>query len=213
MYIPTWFKEERIEVLQAELNKISFGTLITTSPKGLMASHVPMLIDRTRGELGTLFGHLARGNSQWRESTVGNEDLATFVGPDAYISPNWYQTKRETGKVVPTWDYIAIQARGTVTFFDDHKRLLEIVSSLTKHHEAYSEKPWSVSDAPAEYLSGMLKSIVGFEMPVSKIEGAWKLSQNKGKEDREGVKQGLIERNRSVDSLISKEIRSHEPNK
>lgn len=213
MYIPLWFKEERVEVLQAELNKISFGTLITTGAKGLMASHVPMLIDRPKGELGTLFGHLARGNSQWKESTVRNEGLATFVGTDAYISPNWYQTRRETGKVVPTWDYIAIQVRGTVTFFDDPKRLLEIVSSLTKHHEAYSEKPWNVSDAPVEYLNGMLKSIVGFEMPVSKIEGAWKLSQNKGKEDREGVVRGLIERNWPADSLTSEKIRSHEPNK
>ena len=212
MYNPRWFKEDRIEVLQAEVNKISFGTIITTGPSGIMASHVPMLIDPSRGRLGTLFGHLARGNSQWRASSIENEGLATFVGPDAYISPKWYQTKKETGKVVPTWNYVEVQVRGPVTFFEDSKRLLEVVSNLSRHHEADSEKPWSVSDAPADYVSRELSTIVGFEMQISKIEGKWKMSQNKGKEDREGVKLGLVKRNRPGDASVLKEVQAHEPN-
>lgn len=210
MYIPRWFKEDRLEVLHAEANKISFGTIITTGPPGIMASHVPMLIDPSRGRLGTLFGHLARGNPQWRESSTG-EGLATFMGPDAYVTPNWYQTKKEDGKAVPTWNYIEVQARGPVTFFEEPKALLEVVTGLTNHHESDSEKPWSVSDAPADYISKELKSIVGFEMRISKIEGKWKLSQNRAKEDWEGVKLGLAKRNRPGDASVAREMQTHEP--
>ncbi|MDG6986123.1 MAG: FMN-binding negative transcriptional regulator [Nitrososphaerota archaeon] len=210
MYIPKWFKEDNVEVLQAEVNRISFGTIITTGPAGIMASRVPMLIDPSKGRLGTLFGHMARGNPQWRESSAG-EGLATFMGPDAYVTPNWYPTKEEDGKTVPTWNYIEVQVRGPVSFFEDPKRLLEVVTDLTDHHESGSEKPWSVSDAPADYISRELRSIVGFEMPVSTIEGKWKLSQNRVKEDREGVRLGLVKRNRPEDASVSREMQAREP--
>ena len=180
-----------MDVLQDEVDRISFGTMITVTKSGIMASHVPMLIDRSRGELGTVFGHVARGNSQWRDSSPGSQGLAVFLGPDAYISPNWYKTKEETGKVVPTWNYVAIHVRGPVTFFEDAERLRGIVTKLTEHHEAYSKKPWHVTDAPAAYVSGELKQIVGFEMPIVKIEGKWKLSQNQPPERREKVRRAL----------------------
>ena len=211
MYGPRWFKEDRTEVLQAEVNRISFGSIITVGPSGIMVSQVPMLIDPSRGRLGTLFGHLARGNSQWRESSAGGEGVATFMGPDAYVTPNWYPTKKGSGDTVPTWNYIEVQVRGPVTFFEDPKRLLGIVTSLTEHHESWSERPWRVSYAPADYIGKELKSIVGFEMQVSKIEGKWKLSQNKVKEDRDGVRLGLLKRNRPGDAQVSKEMQAREP--
>ena len=211
LYSPRWSKEDRIEVLQLEVNKISFGAIITVGPPGLMVSHVPMLLDPSRGRLGTLFGHLAKGNSQWRDSSVASEGLATFMGPDAYVSPNWYPTKKVNGEQVPTWNYIEVQVRGPVTFFDDPKKLLAVVTDLSSHHEADSQEPWSVSDAPAGYVRKELKSIVGFEMQISKIEGKWKLSQNKAKEDREGVKRGLVKRNRPGVTSVSKEMQAHLP--
>ena len=203
VYNPRWFKEERVDVLQDEVNRVSFGTIITNAKSGIMASHVPMLIDRSRGELGTMFGHVARGNLQWRDSLPEGQGLAVFLGPDAYISPSWYKTKQETGMVVPTWNYIAIHVRGPVSFFEDKERLRGIVTKLTGHHEADSTKPWHVTDAPAEYVEGELKQIVGFEMLISKIEGKWKMSQNRRAEDRAGAATGLeTDGRREVAELI-----------
>jgi transcriptional regulator len=207
LYNPRWFKEERVDVLRNEVDHISFGTLVTVNTSGISASHVPMLIDRSRGELGTLFGHVARGNSQWRDSPAGGQGLAIFLGPDAYVSPSWYPTKKETGKVVPTWNYVAIHVRGPVTFFEDIERIREIVTKLTKHHEAGSKKPWEVTDAPADYIDGELRSIVGFEMPIAKIEGKWKMSQNRPEGDRESVITNLMDRHKLRDEEVSREMK------
>jgi transcriptional regulator len=193
MYIPRWFKEDRLSVLHEAIERISFGTLVTNSIRGLLASHIPMLIDGTRGEYGTLLGHIARGNSQWRDSSPETEALAMFVGTDAYISPTWYATTKQTGKVVPTWDYIAVHAHGRARFYDDSTKLLELVTRLTKKQEASFEEPWEVSKAPADYIASELKTIVGFEMPITRIEGKWKMSQNRSKEDRGGAVRGLNE--------------------
>ena len=212
MYNPRWFKEERLEVLQDEVDRISFGTLVTLSKSGLLASHVPMLIDRMKGEQGTLFGHVARGNTQWRDSPVGGQGLATFLGPDAYISPSWYQTRKENGKVVPTWNYVAIHVRGPVTFFEETERIREIVTKLTKHHEKGSKTPWKIADAPANYIEGELGSIVGFEMPIVTIEGKWKLSQNRPEADHENVIANLRERDKLRDEEVAREMaRLREP--
>jgi transcriptional regulator len=169
-----------------------------------------MLIDTSRGDRGTLFGHVARGNSQWRDSPSGSQGLAVFLGPDAYISPNWYKTKEETGKVVPTWNYVAIHVRGPVAFFEDAERLRGIVTKLTEHHEAYSTKPWKVADAQPDYVSQELKQIVGFEMPVVKIEGKWKMSQNRPDADRNSVMTNLLERDRPRDEEVSYEMKRRE---
>lgn len=202
MYIPRWYKEDRLEVLLTEIERISFGTLITAGRSGLMASHIPFLVDRSRGKNGVLFGHIARGNSQWRETPHEAEGLAVFLGPDAYISPRWYETTKKTGKVVPTWNYIAIQARGPVTFFQEKKKLKEFVTLLTRHHEAGAKVPWEVESAPAGYIEGELKSIVGFELEISKIEGKWKLSQNRPEADKEGAKAGLKKRGHPKDLAV-----------
>jgi transcriptional regulator len=151
---------------------------------------------------------VSRGNHQWRDTPSGSEGLAIFLGPDAYITPRWYQTKKETGEVVPTWNYTAIHARGPVTFFEDAEWLRAAVTSLTRHHESTAENPWEVGDAPEAYIDAQLKTIVGFEMPITSIEGKWKMSQNRPEADREGVIAGLEERNSGLDSDVSNEVRT-----
>ncbi len=200
-----------MERIRAEIKRNNFGTLVTATPAGSpLASHVPMILDETRGERGTLYGHVARGNLQWRDSRVGGEGLAIFLGPDAYITPRWYETKRETGKVVPTWNYVSIQIRGPVSFFDDTTRIREVVTRLTDKHESGTDDPWEVSDAPGDYIEAQLKSIVGFEMAIVRIDGKWKMNQNRPESDRRGVIQGLAQRNKAADSDISERMEARE---
>ena len=208
MYNPRWFKEDRLEFLQTQIRRLGFGTLVTNASSGLLTSHVPMMLDLSKGGYGRLYGHVARGNTQWRDTPSGSEGLAIFLGPDAYITPRWYETKKEDGRVVPTWNYVAIHVRGPVTFFEDPGRLREAVTNLTQHHESTAEEPWEVSDAPEPYISAELKSVVGFEMPIARIEGKWKMSQNRSEADREGVIAGLDERNAARDSDVGSEMRA-----
>ncbi len=189
MYNPPLFKEDRVEVLHDEIRRIGLATLVTQTADGLIASHVPMLLDPEPEPYGTLIGHLARPNPQAR-GAIG-EGLAIFQGPDAYITPSWYATKRQNGKVVPTWNYVAIHAYGTVEFFNDPERLRDVVTQLTKRQEAGRAQPWAVTDAPPDFIDGMLKGIVGFAMPIARLEGKWKMSQNRPAEDRAGVVAGL----------------------
>ena len=149
MYTPRWFKEDRLPVLHEAIERIAFGTLVTSTPKGLIASHIPMFVEKSKGTYGTLFGHIARGNSQWRDSSSEVESLAMFVGPDAYITPNWYQTRIDTGKVVPTWNYVAIHVYGRPMFFENKYRLLELVTHLTNVHEASLRQPVESHGRPA----------------------------------------------------------------
>lgn len=209
MYIPRWYREDRPAVLREAIEQIGFGTLVTITPLGLVATHIPMMIDSAKGEQGVLYGHIARNNSQWRNTLTDAEALAIFVGPNAYISPTWYKTKEETGKVDPTWDYIAVHVYGKISFFDDRDRLLQIVSNLTNHHERATAvpKPWSVDDAPKEYIDDELKSMIGFELKIGRIEGKWKLSQNRSKEDLEGVIRGLEKRRDQASIDVAEEIR------
>lgn len=189
MYLPDVFAEDRIDVLQAMIRDAGLATLVTTTPEGLIASHVPMLLDTDPPPYGTLLGHLARGNPQAAGAT--GDALAIFQGPDAYITPTWYATKRATGKVVPTWNYVAVHVSGPITFFDDAQRLRDIVSRLTEREESGRAAPWAVSDAPADFIAGMLKAIVGFAMPIVRLEGKWKMSQNRPAQDQSGVAAGL----------------------
>ena len=204
MYVPPLFKEDRIDVLHDAIRRAGLATLVTLAPDGLIASHVPLLLDPEPAPYGTLLGHLARPNPQARGAVPGVQALAIFQGPDAYITPSWYATKRETGKVVPTWNYVAVHAYGTVEFFDDPERLRAIVTRLTERQEAGRAAPWAVSDAPAEFVDGMLKGIVGFSLPIGRLEGKWKMSQNRPAEDRAGVVTGLrAEGREDVAALIS----------
>jgi transcriptional regulator len=191
MYLPSHFAETRVEVLHAAIRSAGLATLVTTGPGGLDASHLPFLLEPAPAPLGMLVGHVARANPIWQETPAGSEALVILLGPDAYVSPSWYATKRETGKVVPTWNYLAIHATGRVRFFEERDRLLEVVTRLTDRHEQPRAAPWKVTDAPADYLDGMLKAIVGVELAITRLEGKWKASQNRTAADREGVAAGL----------------------
>ena len=191
MYVPTNFAEERVPVLHETIRAIKFGTLVTLGGEDMTASHVPMLVDPEPAPYGTLIGHIARANPQWKDASDKVRALAIFLGPDAYITPSWYATKRQTGKVVPTWNYAAIHAYGRVRFIEDPERLLQIVTRLTDTHEGNRAMPWAVTDAPADYVKGMLRAIVGFEIQIERLEGKWKMSQNRPAEDRAGVIEGL----------------------
>jgi len=191
VYIPPLFKEDRVDVLHAAIRRSGLATLVTLTGDGLIASHVPMLLDPEPAPYGTLLGHLARPNPQARGAVPGVQALAIFQGPDAYITPSWYATKRESGKVVPTWNYVTIHAHGPVAFFDDAERLREVVTRLTEREEQARAEPWAVTDAPADFIDGMLKGIVGFALPIVRLEGKWKMSQNRPAQDRAGVVAGL----------------------
>lgn len=190
MYVPPHFAETRVPVLQDAMRRTGLANLVTVGPDGLMASPLPLMLDAEDGEFGTLYGHLARANPQWRHAPAADA-LAIFMGPDAYVSPSWYATKQETGKVVPTWNYITVHASGPVTFFEDAAALLEVVTRLTDRHERERAAPWAVDDAPAPFVASQLKGIVGFRMPIAALQGKWKMSQNRPAADRAGVVAGM----------------------
>ena len=207
MYNPRWFREDRLPVLMDAIDAVSFGTLVTTTDAGLWASHVPMILERSQGRNGTIYGHIARANLQWRNSVGGAEALAIFLGPSAYISPSWYKSKEETGKVVPTWNYITVHVWGSTNFFDDIERLRGLVTKLTAKFEAESESPWKPYDAPPDFVDQQLKAIVGFEMPIGRIEGKWKLGQNRSDADRTGAIAGLEKRGGRDNSEVAQEMK------
>jgi transcriptional regulator len=188
MYNPAHFHEERPEVLHQAIREIAFATLVTEGPDGISANHLPFLLDAARG---VLRGHVARANPLWKEARSDRDALVIFLGPDAYVTPSWYATKAATGKVVPTWNYLTVHARGRLEFFDDAARLHRLVSDLTATHEAGLAQPWAVTDAPTGYIDTMLRAIVGVELSIKSLEGKWKLSQNRDAADREGVRAGL----------------------
>lgn len=191
MYVPAHFNEPRVEVLHAAMRRAGLATLVSLTSDGLIASHLPLLLDPDPAPYGTLVGHLARANPHTHRADPGVQTLAIFQGPEAYITPSWYAAKQETGKVVPTWNYTAIHAYGTLEVFDDPDRLLGVVSRLTDHHEAGRTPPWAVSDAPADFVQGMLKGIVGIALPIVRLEGKAKLSQNRPAGDQARVIDGL----------------------
>jgi len=205
VYVPPLFKEDRIELLHDAMRQAGLATLVTLTADGLIASHVPVLLDPDPAPYGTLLGHLARPNPQAKGAVAGTDALVIFQGPDAYITPSFYETKRQTGKVVPTWNYVAIHARGPVTFFNDTARLMQVVTRLTDREEGKRAAPWAVTDAPADFIDGMLKGIVGFSLPITRLEGKWKMSQNRPAEDRAGVVDGLTADGRDVVAELVRE--------
>ena len=191
MYLPSAFRQDDLAELHAQMQASPFALLTSAGATGVQASHLPLLLAPDEGEFGTLYGHFARANPHWRDLQGGAEALAVFSGPDAYISPGWYPAKAEHGKVVPTWNYIAVHARGPVELIEEPERLLQIVSRLSDQHESGRERPWAVSDAPREYIDSMLRAIVGFALPIRRLEGKWKLGQNRSAADQQGVRDGL----------------------
>src|SRR5574341_702304 len=195
MYVPAHFEETRSEILHQLIRDQSLAALVTLGPAGLNANHIPFELDPGPAPLGTLRGHVARGNPVWRDYSRDVEALAVFQGPQAYISPSWYPTKRETGKVVPTYNYIVVHAYGPMRIIEDRAWLRGLVERLTNRYEAGREEPWKVTDAPAEFVEQMLGGIVGIEIPLTRLIGKWKVSQNRPPADREGVVKGLGELN------------------
>jgi transcriptional regulator len=182
VYLPPAFTEKRQNILMAHIERYDFGLLVTNGADGLVASHIPFLIERD-GEQLHLHGHLARPNPQVADLARGGEVLAIFHGPHAYISPNWY----ETGPSVPTWNYADVHAYGTVQLVEDDEWLRRFLARLSARHEARNPVPWRVQDLPGAYVETMLKGIIGLDIAVTRLEGKYKLSQNRPAADRPGV--------------------------
>lgn len=193
MYQPVHHEEKRLDVMHALIRAHPLGLLISNGPDGPLANPVPFLLDAEGSSRGTLRAHVARANPQWR-AIAGRPDekvLIVFQGVDTYITPSWYATKRESGKTVPTWNYAIVQARGRALVIEDAGWLESQVRALTDRHESTRAEPWSVSDAPADFVATQLRSIVGLEIAIEEITGKWKVSQNRPVPDRIGVAEGL----------------------
>jgi transcriptional regulator len=191
MYNPAPFPEERLEVLHTFIREHPLAGIVSCGDNGLEATHVPVVLHPDIGQQGSLRCHFARANSQWKTIQSSPAILAIFQGTQHYISPSWYPSKQEHGKVVPTWNYVAVHVRGQAKTFEDRDELIAHVTALTDQNEHGFGTPWSVSDAPREYIEAMTKAIVGIEIPIGTIEGKWKASQNRPIADRQGVVEGL----------------------
>jgi transcriptional regulator len=191
MYTPRAFCDDNLPRLHSHIAQARLAIVVTHDSNGLLASHIPLLLDQHNGEYGTVSGHLAKANPQCQALANGAQVLVIFPGADAYVSPNFYASKAEHGNVVPTWNYTAVHAHGQAEIFSDAQRLHELVSALTARHEAGQPAPWAVEDAPADYIEGMLKAIVGFSIAITRLEGKRKLSQNRSAADIAGVQTSL----------------------
>ncbi|MGG5288086.1 FMN-binding negative transcriptional regulator [Pseudomonas shirazensis] len=207
MYNSKPHQEHDLQRLHQQMLETRLAVLITHGEQGLLASHIPVLIDTGQGEYGTVYGHLARANRQWQELQQGSEALLVFAGADAYVSPSFYPSKAATHKVVPTWNYLAVHAYGSAEVIEDGAALLDIVSRLTDRHEQSRDTPWQVSDAPSDYIEGMLRAIVGFRLPITRLQGARKLSQNRSAEDVAGVRDGLASSSDPQDNQLAAQMR------
>lgn len=194
MYLPAHFEETRPEVLRDLIAAHPLGALVTLTPGGLDANHLPFEFAVDGGPLGTLRGHVARANPVWQDFSRDVGVLVIFQGPSSYITPSWYETKKETGKVVPTYNYCTVHAHGPLIVHDDREWLRAMVTRLTQRFESTRPTPWAVADAPADYLDKQLAAIVGIEIPIARLTGKWKVSQNRPAADRANVEAGLRER-------------------
>ncbi len=211
MYTPAHFDESDPTVLNALVRAHPLATVIVTGADGeLVVNHLPLMLDTAHGDHGRLIGHVARANPVWHLLSDGRPCVAVFQGPEAYITPSWYAAKREHGKVVPTWNYAVVHAHGLARAVDDRAGLLDIVSRLTDTHEARERAPWRVADAPAAYIDQMLGAIIGLEIPVTRWEGKWKVSQNRPAADRASVAAGLAERGGSDAVAMAALVRPRE---
>ena len=198
MYLPKHFEQHDPTALQGLMREHPLAMVVTTGADGVTADHVPLEYDTASG---TLRGHVARANPLWRHAD-GQPVLAVFRGAEAYITPSWYPSKAEHHKVVPTWNYAVVHAHGTLRALDDAPWLRDLVGRLTDHHEAPRAQPWAVGDAPDDYVQQMLRAIVGIEIPVTRLVGKWKISQNRNEADRLGVADGLAERSAAMAKLV-----------
>jgi transcriptional regulator len=203
MYQPAHHREDRLDVQHALIQSHPFGLLISSGADGLLANAIPFILQPTLGSLGTLEAHMARANDQWRDID-GQHVLVVFQGPQAYVSPSFYETKRETGKVVPTWNYAMVQVRGIARLRTDSAWLDKQIQALTTQHETSRTPSWAVSDAPRTYIESQLRGIVGMEIEIAAIDGKWKVSQNRPEADRRGVADGLSQSNPAMADLVKR---------
>jgi transcriptional regulator len=191
MYIPSSFRESRLEKLHDLIANYPLGLLVTHGENGLEASPIPFLLYADEGRQGVLRAHMAKANPHWKSLAGQAECLIVFQGPEGYVTPSWYPSKAETHQAVPTWNYATLQVWGSPQVTGDAAWLRRQLDDLTSVHERPRPEPWSVSDAPEEYIANQMKAIIGIEIPISRIDGKWKMSQNKDKPDRDGVIQGM----------------------
>jgi transcriptional regulator len=191
LYTPSAFREDDVGVMHARIEASGLACLVTVGADGPLVSHIPLRLDRAAGALGMLSGHLARANPQAQATDLSLPAVAIFQVADAYVSPSWYASKAEHGRVVPTWNYSVVHARGRLELFDDREALMAEVAALTDRHEQRFAAPWQASDAPADYLERQLRAIVGVRLRIESLEGKAKLSQNQKPADYAGVVAGL----------------------
>ncbi len=206
MYTPEHFREERLEVLHAIIEENSFATLVTVTSEGPLATHIPILLDRTAGPLGTLRAHVARANPHWGHLESGGESLAIFLGDHAYVSPSWYAT---SGRV-PTWNYVAVHAYGVPRLIDEATRVRALIDETVRRHESGFERPWDASVLDPKAVRGLLQGIVAFEIPITRLDGKRKLGQNRSRADREAMVVGLRRHSgpsgRAIANLVQEDL-------
>lgn len=207
MYNNKPHQEHDLARLHRHMLETRLALLVSHGEQGLLATHLPVLVDTADGEFGTIYGHLARANPQWRDLEQGGETLLVFPGADAYVSPGYYPSKANNPKVVPTWNYLSVHAYGPIEVIHNAQPLLDIVSRLTDRHEQGRSEPWTVADAPNDYLEGMLRAIVGIRMPIARLQGARKLSQNRSAQDIAGVREGLGASADTLDNQLAAHMR------
>jgi transcriptional regulator len=205
MYLPKHFEESNVAAMHAFIEGNPFGTLVCQTAQGMVANHIPFELDSASGEHGVLRAHVARANPIWQQALAGSEALVIFQGVNSYVTPSWYPTKKLTGKAVPTWAYAVTHAYGQVKFIQDGKWLHSLVSRLSDAQEVSRDEPWAVSDAPTDYIDKLVGAIIGVEIVVCRLEGKWKVDQNKQVVDRAGVVAGLKEQG-DADSLELAEL-------
>jgi transcriptional regulator len=206
MYNPPSFAERDVAVMHEFIEAHPLGALVTAPASGLFATHLPFVLDRELGTYGTLQGHIARANPHHELAGDGDEALVLFTGADSYVTPTMYASKSKHGRVVPTWNYVAVHAHGTLRFVREAAALRRHLGRLTARHEATRPRPWSIADAPADYIEKQLGAIVGVEIEITRLEGKWKMSQNRPADDIDGVIEGLgaseDERERAVAEIV-----------
>lgn len=210
MYIPEQFTESSIEAMHQFIREKPLATLVTMTSQGLNANHIPLHLVAEPASYGMLRGHVARANPIWRDYQAGIEALAIFHGPDAYITPSWYATKKETGKVVPTWNYAVVHAHGALRVIDDALWVREQLEALTNHNEAQFPEPWAVSDAPREFTEKLIEAIVGIEITITRLSGKWKVSQNQPPRNQASVVEGLSQNGTSDANAMAALLRARQ---
>jgi transcriptional regulator len=207
MYQPSHHRQDRLEAQHGLIRAYPLGTLVTVGPDSILANPVPFLLDVAASPKGVLKAHVARANPLWRAHDPAREALVIFQGPQCYVSPSFYASKAETGKVVPTWNYVTVQVHGRLKVIEERAWLLDQIRALTALQEAGQPVPWTIDDAPTDFISAMLAAIVGIEIDIDRIEGKWKLSQNRSPGDQrslvEALRRSSQESARAIAALIA----------